>query len=194
MTGKKYDEGKTIWSAVPTLATKEMADIMSFGATKYGKFNYLGGLEYLRLWDAAIRHLWAWVTGEDTDKESGKSHLAHAACCCLMILELQLRKLGQDDRYGKTDLLHRRGPDSGGHRRKSTAWCSTALERALLALRLSSLVKKRRVRGKKVTYLVGDDTLLSGHNRKAVHSNRRQPKHNTKRNTARRGRLERILD
>jgi hypothetical protein len=96
---RKFDTNKRCWSACPTKALEELADVMTMGMKKYGKHNYLqGGLEYSRLWDAALRHLCAWYQGEDKDEESGLSHLAHAMACCGMLLEYQKRNLGKDDR------------------------------------------------------------------------------------------------
>lgn len=40
-----------------------------------------------RYFAAAMRHLWAWWTGEERDAETGESHLAHAACCVLFLLD-----------------------------------------------------------------------------------------------------------
>ena len=38
-----------------------------------------------RYFDAALRHLTAWQTGEQVDAESGLPHLAHAICCLLFM-------------------------------------------------------------------------------------------------------------
>jgi ribosomal protein L32 len=40
-----------------------------------------------RYFDAAQRHIWAWKAGEETDSETGASHLAHAICCLMFIME-----------------------------------------------------------------------------------------------------------
>ena len=42
--------------------------------------------------DAALRHIQAYLSGELNDPESGKPHLAHALCCLMFRLELDLRK------------------------------------------------------------------------------------------------------
>lgn len=60
--------------------------VLQFGATKYGERNWEKGIHYSRLYSAAIRHLNAWFEGEDSDKETGLSHLAHATCCILFLL------------------------------------------------------------------------------------------------------------
>lgn len=97
--GHKDDTGKTMWEVCPWYAMQEMAGVMTFGAQKYESYNYRKGMNWGRLWGAAIRHLWSWAKGEENDSESGKSHLAHCACCVLMLRDLQILKKGTDDRW-----------------------------------------------------------------------------------------------
>ncbi|WP_199753717.1 dATP/dGTP diphosphohydrolase domain-containing protein [Corallococcus sp. AB018] len=47
---------------------------------------------------AALRHTLAFTRGEDTDPETGLSHLADAAACLMILRELQIDSLGTDDR------------------------------------------------------------------------------------------------
>lgn len=63
-----------------------------------GERNWELGMAWGRLLAAALRHLSAWARGQDTDTESGLPHLAHAACCVLMLLALTRRRVGTDDR------------------------------------------------------------------------------------------------
>lgn len=65
-----------------------------------GERNWEKGLAWGRLSGALLRHLWAWMRGEERDPESGLPHLAHMACCALMLLASTLRKVGIDDRSG----------------------------------------------------------------------------------------------
>ncbi|MEM9424514.1 MAG: dATP/dGTP diphosphohydrolase domain-containing protein [Spirochaetota bacterium] len=41
---------------------------------------------------AAMRHLASYLKGQQTDSESGLSHVAHAACCCLFLAELEKKR------------------------------------------------------------------------------------------------------
>jgi hypothetical protein len=43
-----------------------------------------------RYFDAAQRHLLAWWAGEKEDPETTLSHLAHASCCVLFLLALDV--------------------------------------------------------------------------------------------------------
>lgn len=98
---RKFDQGKPMFTAMFTKALNAVMRVMTFGATKYGKYNYLknGGLAPSRLVDAAYRHMSSWWDGEKVDSESGESHLAHAICCLGMLLEYELRGYKKDDRF-----------------------------------------------------------------------------------------------
>lgn len=84
--GKKFDGGKIDLSLIPLVAQEQEALGFMLGEKKYGRYNYLSGLESHRLVAAAMRHIMAWQNGEDLDLESGASHLGHARCCLSMIL------------------------------------------------------------------------------------------------------------
>lgn len=94
-------EGKARMSLLPPKALTQVAEVMTYGEKKYAAWNYLKGrgLPFSDYLDAALRHLAAFNAGEDLDAESGKSHLAHAACCILMLMEMQHYHPQQDDRF-----------------------------------------------------------------------------------------------
>lgn len=79
MTGLKYDTGKLQYSLIPAETLQALAEVLSFGATKYAPNNWQlvqdGERRYL---DALYRHLQAYRLGEDVDPESGLHHLSHA--------------------------------------------------------------------------------------------------------------------
>lgn len=96
----KFDENKPPLDLIPTKALEEIAKVLDFGAQKYGRFNWAkGGFKYSRLVAAAMRHLNAYNGGESKDKETNLSHIAHACCCLLFLLEQEQRGFGQDDRH-----------------------------------------------------------------------------------------------
>ncbi len=96
--GVKYDQGKRRWDLLPWRATEEIVKVMEFGAKKYGDHNWQKGMKWSRLFSATCRHLFAWWRGEDKDPETGLSHIAHAACCILFILDYVEGSYGEDDR------------------------------------------------------------------------------------------------
>jgi hypothetical protein len=87
--GVKYDNGKPRMSLLFTLgsALLSVLDIIEYGAAKYPSADNWKKLPngQERYTDAALRHLQQ-SFNEDLDKESGKPHLAHAACNLLFAL------------------------------------------------------------------------------------------------------------
>lgn len=86
----KFDAGKTMWSAMPLLAIRQVKEVMTKGAQKYAKFNYISGagLPMSRMLDGAQRHIDEYVLeGRTADPDTGKHPLAHAAAELLMALE-----------------------------------------------------------------------------------------------------------
>ncbi len=98
-TATKYDGDKVPVELLPSEALEEIAKVLAFGKKKYDAWNWAKGFKWTRLIGAAIRHLYAYQRGEDKDPESGLSHIAHAGCCILFLLQHDLSKLGEDDRY-----------------------------------------------------------------------------------------------
>jgi len=86
----KNDSDKPDHSLISPHFRTDMAEALGTGAAKYGRSNWLlTGLEFSRVIGAAHRHLAAWEAGEETDPETGISHLAHAGCCLMMLHEYQ---------------------------------------------------------------------------------------------------------
>jgi len=56
-------------------------------------------MKWTRLVGASLRHIFAWIAGEEKDPESGISHIAHATCNLVFLLEYILTSTGEDDRY-----------------------------------------------------------------------------------------------
>jgi hypothetical protein len=86
----KHDTGKLRYDLVPTVAFKGDAEVFTYGAAKYSDRNWEKGLNYTRLYSAAMRHMVAWRDGEDEDTESKIHHLKHARANLAMILALEM--------------------------------------------------------------------------------------------------------
>lgn len=85
--GMKFDGCKPRWSLLPKGTVLKIIEVLEFGAAKYAENNW----QYVkngrqRYYDALMRHIEAWWSGEKTDPESGLSHLAHAGCCIVFLL------------------------------------------------------------------------------------------------------------
>lgn len=84
--GAKLDNGKPRWSLLPFEALAMVVDVLEFGAKKYAPDNWrkVDNAEK-RYTDALLRHVAAWLTGEQKDPDSGLHHLAHVACNALFL-------------------------------------------------------------------------------------------------------------
>ena len=103
-SGTKHDTGKVDISLVPLVATEAEARALMFGEKKYGRYNYTQGFETSRLVAACLRHVLAYQDGEDTDPESGLSHIGHAKACLSMLLHCDQLGTLRDNRLKKEDV------------------------------------------------------------------------------------------
>ena len=86
--GRKFDTGKAEYGLIPPHALNELAMVLTMGAKKYDRDNWRHVPDAeRRYFDAMERHIWAWKRGEVIDPESGRNHLAHAACCLFFLYE-----------------------------------------------------------------------------------------------------------
>lgn len=83
---------------IPSEALEAVARVYGTGSAKYSDRNWERGYRYGLSFAALMRHAWAWWRGEDTDNESGESHLAHVAWHALTLMTFRSRRIGTDDR------------------------------------------------------------------------------------------------
>lgn len=87
--GRKDDIDKPMWRLLPWIALGRVVDVLTYGAKEYGPENWRAVPDAKqRYQDALFRHLAAHMRGEKLDAKSGLSHLAHAACNVLFLMEL----------------------------------------------------------------------------------------------------------
>lgn len=90
--GDKFDSGKARLSLIPFAPLCAVADVLAFGASKYSRDNWQQVSNAKeRYLDAMLRHAFAYADGETHDSESGRHHLAHAACNALFVIWFDLR-------------------------------------------------------------------------------------------------------
>lgn len=89
--GMKFDSEKRRMGLLPPRALESVADVLTFGAKKYLPDNWKyvenGPQRYL---DASLRHITAYMKGEQFDPETGHPHLSHALCCLMFIVDLDI--------------------------------------------------------------------------------------------------------
>src|SRR5689334_22262678 len=99
----KYDSGKPRLDLIPTHAMFGIGQALTYGEQKYtkdgvtGAFNYKRGkgLKWGQVASALLRHLFAWLGGEELDKESGLKHTWHMGACCVMLIDMTDSGIGE---------------------------------------------------------------------------------------------------
>lgn len=98
-SGIKHDNEKPMMELLSPFALEQIAAVMTFGAKKYSANNWRNGFKYSRIISAVLRHIMAYMRGETKDPETGISHLAHASCGLMMLLEFEVTGAGENDLY-----------------------------------------------------------------------------------------------
>lgn len=93
----KADADKPRMDLLPPYAIAAVARVLGFGARKYSTGNWRKVDDHGRYIAAALRHVFAHMTGEKLDAESGEPHMAHACCCLLFVLDLESEPLSRKD-------------------------------------------------------------------------------------------------
>jgi hypothetical protein len=96
-----FESGKSRVDQIPPRALMAVGQVMGYGAKKYGEWNwaqYQNDWSWGQLIGSTLRHILAWMSREDIDRESGHPHLVHAACNLLMLIELIETGNTNDDR------------------------------------------------------------------------------------------------
>jgi len=84
---------------IPTAPLYEVGLAMFEGARKYGSHNYRAiGTRATVYYNAARRHMDAWLEGEDIDPDSGIHHLMKAVACFMVLRDSMIMGNFEDDR------------------------------------------------------------------------------------------------
>lgn len=95
-------------SVVPRGVVAELGLAMLEGARKYGRHNYrAAGIVASVNYDAAIGHIDAWWEGEDTDPDSGLSHITKAIAALTVLRDGMMMGNWLDDRPPPLPPEHR---------------------------------------------------------------------------------------
>lgn len=97
---RKTDQGKPRIDLIAGTTIMGLAAALTFGAVKYGAYNYAEGqgMHWSRYFAALMRHCWKWWMGEEIDEESGLHHLHHAMACLDILDRMRQETVGIDDR------------------------------------------------------------------------------------------------
>ena len=111
--GIKYDSEKPKMNLLPPKAIVEVSKVLTFGAAKYDAENWrkLDDLQN-RYTAGALRHIFSHMDGEELDPETNLSHLAHAMCCLLFKLEIELENAKiEEEKPRETELTEHTARD-----------------------------------------------------------------------------------
>jgi hypothetical protein len=78
--GLRFNKGKLRYDLVQPNAMEDFVQVLTDGAEKYFDRNWENGLTWTSVLASLKRHVAAIEKGEDYDLESGRLHIAHAAC------------------------------------------------------------------------------------------------------------------
>jgi hypothetical protein len=95
----KDDTEKSKVELLSPLWIMGVGQVLGFGAKKYCDHNWRKGLAVTRCLGAALRHIFAFLGGEDLDPESKQPHLLHASCSLMFAYELWKTRPDLDDRW-----------------------------------------------------------------------------------------------
>lgn len=90
---------KVPFHELPFSVLAEMAVAFGEGAKEYGGHNWREDRVFASArYGAAMRHLCAWIEGEDLDPKSGLSHLTKAMTSLAVLRDAQIQGTAIDDR------------------------------------------------------------------------------------------------
>lgn len=128
MGARRYNTGKLKWSLIHWDSIVSMVRVLMYGAHKYSVFedekgniitgaeispdaatklkvsssgqqNWRKGLSVTECSESLMRHLLAFMEGEDNDPESGLSHLGHIQCNAMFLQYARDNMPELDDRF-----------------------------------------------------------------------------------------------
>ena len=94
----RFNDGKLEWTLLDYGTLEGLVKVLTFGKIKYGRDNWKKGLKYLSIADSMLRHLFAFLRGEDLDPESGLPHTDHILCNAKFLAYMFNNRKDLDDR------------------------------------------------------------------------------------------------
>lgn len=99
--GLRYNMGKAKWDLIDFPSLEPMVKVMEYGAQKYAPHNWKKGMLHTEITACLMRHLFAYLNGEDVDPESGESHIGHVQANAMFLQYNIKNHPSLDDRYKK---------------------------------------------------------------------------------------------
>jgi hypothetical protein len=100
----RYNQGKLEWSLVDFDSLEGLVRVLEYGKNKYARDNWKKGMPVTQVSESLMRHLFAYLRGEDVDSESGCRHLSHVMCNVMFLEYIMREKPHHDDRENSSKL------------------------------------------------------------------------------------------
>jgi hypothetical protein len=100
----RYNQGKLEWSLVDFDSLEGLVRVLEYGAYKYSRNNWKKGMPVTQVSESLMRHLFAYLRGEDVDPESGCRHLSHVMCNVMFLEYIMREKPHHDNRENSSKL------------------------------------------------------------------------------------------
>lgn len=97
--GLRFNSGKRKWSLVDWKSLEPMVEVLEFGAKKYDDWNWANGLKTTEVCESLLRHVFAYLNGEDNDPESGITHIGHIQCNAMFLSYMAQNRKDLDTRH-----------------------------------------------------------------------------------------------
>lgn len=95
---RRFNEGKRQWDLVDFKSLEPMVEVLEFGSKKYAAHEWQKGQNTILICNSLMRHLMAFMNGEDNDPESKLSHIGHIQCNAMFLNYMLREKKELDDR------------------------------------------------------------------------------------------------
>lgn len=99
--GIRHNQGKPQWSLIPMKAIEPGVRVLMQGAEKYGTNNWRKGLLTREICESLLRHVYAYLEGEDNDSESGQPHVGHIIANAIFLSDMHQTRPDMDNRFSK---------------------------------------------------------------------------------------------
>lgn len=96
--GVRFNENKLRYDLIPQEIIDELAKVFTFGAVKYDEENWknFNEKQQKEIMASLLRHIYAHKKNEIFDKETGCTHLGHAACNIAFILHFLFKNKSRE--------------------------------------------------------------------------------------------------
>lgn len=99
----RYNTGKTQVRELDPAFIMGLGEVLTASRAKYTEGNWMKETKFSTPYESAIRHLMKFWSGEETDEETNKHHLLHAATNLMFLYYHTRSDVGIDDRLFKKE-------------------------------------------------------------------------------------------